>query len=338
MKSLLHFDGFSSGYFLCPICLKSYSANATNQDLISKAHIIPKAAGGKDLTYLCKRCNNYLGRKQDKWFGEFYRLSKGKKSILETTQKSGRFKIADIPVNGNWALDPDGTLKISIYNNRNSPKTLKALDQLQKSGAASEADIALDIPLLKNKDSLNVGFLTAAYLSWFRELGYSFALQPHLEPIRRQILNPEKRLLSSSMIAPIEGQFFGDPICAVTKIKGEYYLISLIGNACIFIPAVDSQNYGVPTIDCGRKLQYRRLRFFKRHAFDLPVALAFENRILVLPDQLYRNFRNGYIIFFEDFYSNPQKAFFHDEATIDEISRKENLKVSKFKYIVPITK
>jgi hypothetical protein len=55
--------------------------------------------------------------------------------------------------------------------------------------------VSVPIPVLDQEELIQIGFLTAAYLLWFRELGYSWALQRHLEPIREQIRNPTRQVL-----------------------------------------------------------------------------------------------------------------------------------------------
>lgn len=335
IRSLSYFEEFSPDRFVCPICLKCYKPYISKQNPISTAHIIPKAAGGRHVTYICSRCNSYLGQKQDKWFGEYFRLTAQNKSILETSQKRGHFKIAGIPVNGNWTFDPTLGFQLAIYNNRNSPATLRALDALKKSGADPH-EIGLHIPLLGSEELIKIGFLTAAYLAWFRELGYSFALQSHLEPIRKQILNPEERIISSCSMIPIENQFFKDPLCGIAIIRGEYYLISIIGNICVFLPSVDSQNYEGLSEYPSEPLQYRRIRFFKKHDFRSPVALAIEKRVLVMPDKLFHNHRSGHMIYFEGFKADPQTLFFQDENTIEQLRKKKNVNYFKFDHVITV--
>ena len=43
--------------------------------------------------------------------------------------------------------------------------------------------VAFPIPTLGHTELLEIGFLTAAYLLWFRELGCSWALHRHLQPM-----------------------------------------------------------------------------------------------------------------------------------------------------------
>ena len=44
-----HFRGFPRGYFLCPVFLKTPPPEIRKQNPVSRAHIIPKAAGGKQI-------------------------------------------------------------------------------------------------------------------------------------------------------------------------------------------------------------------------------------------------------------------------------------------------
>lgn len=238
-------------------------------------------------------------------------------------------------MNGRWTFDPKFGFQVAIHNNRNSPATLNALDKLAESGAAESSEMKFSIPLIKNTKAVGVGLLTAAYLSWFRELGYSFAFQSHLDPIRRQILNPDKITPNVFGTAQISDVFFKDPLCVIAELDGDYFLTSLIGNVCIFFPAVDSsdqkRSYPVGNV----KIQYQRIRLFNKHNFGPPVVLAIADRTLVMPDQLFDKYKSGYMIYFQDFKSKPQQMFFTSESEIEEIANRENADIIKFKHIIP---
>lgn len=119
--NLHSFYGEPPDRFLCPTCLARIPLSEPQQ--ITKAHIIPSAAGGRESTLLCKECNRRFGHRQDKWLGRYLDAS-----------RSGSLKVEGSP------------------------------------------------------DLVTLGFLTAGYLLWFRELGYSWALQQHLGPVRDLIL------------------------------------------------------------------------------------------------------------------------------------------------------
>jgi hypothetical protein len=75
-----------------------------------------------------------------------------------------------------------------IHTDRTSPAALSEVQCRAANNAIGE--ISIPMPILENRHLIDVGLITAAYLLWFRELGYSWALQRHLDPIREIILNP----------------------------------------------------------------------------------------------------------------------------------------------------
>lgn len=185
------------GMFMCPTCLDVIPIN--NLGAISEAHIIPKAAGGKLKTFLCTKCNSTFGANQDKWFGELIRISNDPEaSIFSTTIKDGYFEIDGMRVNGHWRDNKDEGFEFTVHYDRNSPETnQKVQNKFRMNNPKME--LTVPIPLLRNEEMIGPGFLTAAYLMWFGYLGYSWVLQKHLDPIRSQIRNPLKKLLSQNI-------------------------------------------------------------------------------------------------------------------------------------------
>ena len=173
--------------FMCPTCMRVVPV--TNLSEISEAHIIPKSAGGKLKTFVCKMCNSKFGANQDKWFGEMIRIVNDKNaSILSTGIRDGYFLIDGLKVNGHWEEGQDGNLSFYIHINRNSPDINEMVDK--KFGKnPPKIQLSVPLPILRNQQLIKVGYLTAAYLMWFGLLGYSWALQSHLGSIRNQIKN-----------------------------------------------------------------------------------------------------------------------------------------------------
>ena len=116
-EKLEAFNTELKGKFLCPTCLNVLDINDMSN--IAKAHIIPKAAGGGIVTWLCSSCNSAFGYKQDKWFGEYLNLVR-KHSFFDESITKAKFTVDDIPFNG-AIRKKDGGIDIFIYSNRNPP-------------------------------------------------------------------------------------------------------------------------------------------------------------------------------------------------------------------------
>lgn len=271
-------------HFLCPTCLTAIPL--TEKEMISEAHIIPKKAKGKLKIYLCKECNNYFGRKQDKWFGEHMRLSReDATSILATDIKDGYFWIDNIRVNGHWAQKQNGSLSFYIHIDRNSPEVNDLMKK--KFGLHPPSiNLSLSLPILRHEKMIDIGFLTAGYLLWFGALGYSWVLQSHLNIIREQILNPEKEILKKRYIAYCN-KVKWQPWVGLVTISNEISLTMGLENTFVlFSPMDQPELYSKLGNDFNGKVAQNiyPLRFWKKPYYGEPVCLAFDNRMLVAPD------------------------------------------------------
>jgi hypothetical protein len=154
---------------------------------------------------------------------------------------------------------------------------------------------------------VSCGFLTAAYLMWFRELGYAWALQAYLDPVREQIRRPEEAILPRNFSAVCPGHVFEEPWIGIGRVRGELVLLAGLGDRLVFLPPFDRKDFyaSLPTDYSGSRVECTRfLRFFKGHAFQGPVAVLFEARLIVAPDVFFRT-REVPVIFFAPDGSGP---------------------------------
>lgn len=270
-------------HFLCPICLEAIPLKRYEE--ISEAHIIPKAAGGNLKTYLCKRCNNTFGTRQDKWFGEFLKtVDPEKPKLFSTDIKEGSFWIDDLKINGAWQEDKTGGLSFYIRKDRNSPGTNKLIEEKFKNRPPS-VKLRVSVPILKYKRMIEVGFLTAGYLMWFGALGYSWVLQEHLNPIREQILNPDKDLLKGQFIVFCE-QVRWRPWIGLATIEDEIVLVMGLENVLVLFPPTDrphlySKFESYPPTKIGKDL--RPVSFSPKPFYGPCVRVLYNDRFLVFP-------------------------------------------------------
>lgn len=282
--SLEYFYPDLKSHFLCPTCLSPIPLHKKNN--ITEAHIIPRKARGLPKTYLCKDCNSLFGRKQDKWFGEFLRLSAdAKPSIFATDIRNGYFQIDDTRVGGDWKQEQDGSLSIFIHADRSSPETNTLI--LSKFKVPSPTiDLSISFPLLKHMRMIDAGFLTAAYLMWFRAFGYSWVLQSHLNTIREQIMNPEKDILGTRFVAACVNKRWW-PWIGVVTICDEMALAMGLESSLVLLPPMDRPElYSKLGNDFTGKIAKdpRPLQFWRKQYYGEPLCLAFDNRMLIAPD------------------------------------------------------
>lgn len=282
--NLEHFYPELKDHFMCPICLNKMPISRVES--ISEAHIIPKAAGGKFKTLICRKCNSDFGAKQDKWFGELVRLINSEKaSIMHTKIKDRYFEIDGIRINGRWEINKDGNFDFLIYKNLNSPDVRALIDHKFRS-SPPKIDLSFPLPLMKNKHLIDVGFLTAGYLMWFAYLGYSWVLQSHLDSIREQILNPDKEVIKADYIAtcneidckPWMGFMPLNNNVALTFGIGRHVLLLPPRNNCTFYSSLGTFTLNVNVSEI------RAIKPLQKPYYKEPIGLMFEDKVLVFPD------------------------------------------------------
>ena len=177
---LAKFDSKYEGVFMCPTCLQTFPAQSSKK--ITDAHIIPKAADGKELTLLCRKCNSHFGANQDKWLGEWIDYTRDVRNDIFSTKTQARY----IDINGQrvraFVKSPTNESGIEVYipENMNPPGLIDSMD------ISDRATLSIPIPLMKSNSQINVGYLTAGYLLWFKQIGYSWVFQTHLDKVREQ--------------------------------------------------------------------------------------------------------------------------------------------------------
>ncbi len=299
-ENLNRFRSDLENHFLCPICLEAIPLHKSER--ISAAHIVPDAAGGRIKTYLCKGrkgesdCNSRFGQKQDKWFGEFIRLARDDDAtIFDTKIKESRFVWNGVPVNGEWLRDEDGGFRFDIHKERNSPETLERLmrdrNKMYPLDKPPKHTVQIETPLAGETRMIRMGFLTAGFLMWFRALGYSWALQKHLESFRKQILNPQDDILADPFMVAVDEMSWSEPWIGVVSLGGEMFLTMGFINALVLFPPVDRPDAAsrLPAdlngmaVDGGLPIE-----FSPKPYYGPSVAVSLDNRLLVAPDLMMR--------------------------------------------------
>ncbi len=276
-------------HFLCPVCLTAIPL--TEKSKISEAHIIPKAAKGKLKTYLCTKCNSFLGTNQDKWFGEFIKVMRKESSFITTNAKEGNFFVDDIRVNGKYKENDDGRISFYYRTDKNSPKTVRLLNDKFKR-RPSEIQIRMSYPLMMNKNKIKIGFLTAGYLYWFGTFGYSWVFQKHLDDVRKQILNPDKEILPSKYFAHSKELNYKPELRYkpwIGVIPLGHILVPAMGfeQFIVFYPPADNhqlyQKLNNAAYNCSLS-ELRIINFALSPPYGPPVGVICEDNVLVLPE------------------------------------------------------
>jgi hypothetical protein len=309
------FDAGNEGYFVCPTCLSKTSLRSASE--ITKAHIIPRYSGGTLATYLCRRCNSAFGRDQDYWLGEYLYLTDGSKGLLATRKQKPTFRVNGVEVRGKFQEGSDGALEFFIWQNLNSPKTLAALKAAETPG---KVELQLTLPVLRETQSIKVGLLTAAYLLWFKELGYSWVFQHHLTAVRSQILNPSSRVLPPNFVLDAGERYFKKPWIGFLELTNDYLPCAGIADRLVLFPSFSTpkiyeklSRLNATTLS----VEYESIRICDYHQFPDPVGLVYRDQAVVFPDLFSRVPQSSRVLYYAGDGRPPHLLHRMDDATYE---------------------
>lgn len=179
--------------FICPICFNPFSENDLDIDLenhLTLEDAPPYSLGGKANTLTCKKCNNESGYKIDNHLVELLneqelRNFSPNTSAYVTVEHQGQ------KAQGLLQIDKERKITITHLTKKNNPEKLDKYVEITGKG---------DKPVLFFKASrvetkrVEVALLKSAYILAFEHYGYPLILSKAFEPVREQILNPDKEI------------------------------------------------------------------------------------------------------------------------------------------------
>lgn len=179
----------------CPLCLRGFPEQKI--DLLTREHVPPLSLGGHRLVLTCKDCNGGAGgrtgvdthaRRAERYLDFALgtmeeprpaELSVGSlKQRVEVCRSSGGLSILGLPKN-------------------NPPETTRQIqDAMERMVGGERRSLRFSFP----KDEYSpqhqrISWLRAAYLAAFAALGYRYILRSILDPVRKQILDPDKEVI-----------------------------------------------------------------------------------------------------------------------------------------------
>lgn len=162
------------GFYICPLCLESFTEYHLNQSVenpLTIEDVPPKKLNGKPLLLTCKKCNNLNGSIYDselgKWFKAYCVLEgKGEFDFKMSIDSSRTFK-------AKLVRDIDNKTT-SINSNTKNPYAEKNVSKMHTQGKAG-VNFLFDFGDDKKIDD---GFLRFAYLYAFYHFGYAYIFSP----------------------------------------------------------------------------------------------------------------------------------------------------------------
>lgn len=290
-QELARFDANLLGLFRCPACLRDLpidnfgSADADNA--INEEHIIPASVGGKQTTFLCKRCNSTFGHKQTKWLAEWIGLIEGDAPFpTDPKKQKARIRADGRILNGSMHLGNDGSIEFYSDRKRSNPLDFDAHWSEPK---PSDIKIEFSMPVFSNEVSLRVGYLTAAYGLWFKNFGYSFILQSNMNTVRKQILDPDKNIMDWNFLIEIPAREITEPGIGLMRIDEDYFPIAVIYDHIVLLPSAQKLHpSSTSALKVSRKLMSMGEEIAPRFQNRCvgPAVMICDGQVIIQPDMI----------------------------------------------------
>lgn len=189
-KSGISLDRLNPLIPICPICLQPFSENEPMKKA-TKEDAPPQSLGGRKLVLTCKCCNNSAGKDIDIHLVNFLKHI-DQKDLIKGSNRRIKIYDGDEIVNGNLVVGDNKELTMEILKKNNDSRMLQNIligwnenKQLSFSNQKTKLD----------KHNLTVGVLKTAYILLYSSIGYSLLLWKEYDQIRRQILNPNDKII-----------------------------------------------------------------------------------------------------------------------------------------------
>lgn len=188
--------GLGAGDYLCPLCLSSFGESALESGDLTLEHVPPESQGGKGIILTCKGCNNRAGHHIESQAALRSKVGDFTRAVVGNQVGFGGIAfitIGGVKLNVDVLRDKDAlNFKVSPHN---SPSAMRAVDAALRQATVGEnwRELKFDVT---SRDAYHprrahVADLKAAFLVLAAAFGYSFAADEVMEPVRRQIADPD---------------------------------------------------------------------------------------------------------------------------------------------------
>lgn len=274
------FDSDLAGLFQCPTCRKIVDPRK-NIGQISLAHIVPDSAGGEDVTLLCTACNSFFGRHQDLWFGEYVSVIQDPiGTFIDVKRKSKYIDINGTKVVGKVWRKPDGTVCVFTPIDLNPPGLVESLN------IGSELNVSFRPEILGHENEISVGYLTCAYLKWFKAIGYNWVFQSSLENFRKQILSPKHRIIEDEYLFELGGDDLHEPAIVLIPWGGRIYPGCVVFDRLVVFPQPFGGRDPIPFVRRRGDPSEIRMVTVVLDIVDRPYGVIYGDQPVVVPDLL----------------------------------------------------
>lgn len=232
------------GFYICPICLTKYD-EIEGKTPLTLEDAPQKSIGGSTNTLTCKKCNNDAGFKIDHHLvNRLIDIDNSK--FLPNTEARIKTKINGVLYNATLKIDNKGIMKLFHSKKNNNPNTI------EENISTLEKGKIVYFNFLRKKiipDNLDYAVLKTAYILLFQYTGYKIILTDDYDIIRKQILEPENRLIPKNFFFFSEKPLYNEGVYFICEKGFEIIMVSFIAktiqisrNFCVFLP-IPNKNY-----------------------------------------------------------------------------------------------
>lgn len=186
--------------YVCPICTSLLFHESLETKLLTLEHAPSKAVGGKAVTLTCRKCNVESGSAIE---GEVRKVEDAREFLRGKTTKTLRARLTVVGLDRhlNITVRREGNNITVLGLPKNNPPDLQrsweeSLEKAHEDGSWGDYHFQVLLPGV-NLGRARIGDLKAAYLIAFAALGYKYILRATLDRVRRQILEPERPILTN---------------------------------------------------------------------------------------------------------------------------------------------
>lgn len=183
--------------YVCPLCFAEFN----HWSHLTFEHVPPQSVGGKAICLMCAHCNSTAGHFIDaavhaeEAISRFLQRGSGPvRAVLQIGGKALRVKVERT----------EGTM-IQVIGKANDPCVIEQVQNHLRH--VPDAEMQLVYRSQYTRKTAEVGLLKAAYLGAFAKFGYRYVLRQCLDPVRRQILEPQKNHFDAIRVWIRDGTF-----------------------------------------------------------------------------------------------------------------------------------
>ncbi|MDP3720067.1 MAG: hypothetical protein Q8T13_20085 [Acidobacteriota bacterium] len=242
-------DELTEPYYVCPLCIRRdevtgrYSfrmlrRGAVGSGELTSEHVPPESFAGRDLLLTCAECNHRAGAFLD----SHARRRENPGDVFAgrpTTPLAVNVTAGGHTLSASFE-NQEGVLAIKINKEKyQKPGALEGFRAVTQFAAGQPSDINIDFSGDRHSErNARISWLRTAYLAAFACMGYRYIFSPALDPVRRQIADPEAEHIRLWMVTtPGEHDWTERTFVTVRQPESLHGYCARVGRHIIFLPA-----------------------------------------------------------------------------------------------------